>query len=148
MMNDCEEGMSWKCKTHGIQLFLFLPGHDIDAFPQRPPVRGQWSYWGALGGNVSSILLKIRFSRSVNRIRRHGCRDRRLGTLLSHRRHSPTLQTVRWLSSPQATASVINRKGSHVKKKPFQLQPLRLQCRTHKNIHTQNYTWAWSESTG
>lgn len=55
-------------------------------------------------------------------------------------------------------ASVNNRKGSHVKKKPFQLQPLELQCRTHTctnthpkthtHSHTEKYIWVWSESKG
>lgn len=51
-------------------------------------------------------------------------------------------QTVRWLPSHQPTASGINRKGSHVKKKPFQLQPLELQRRTHLYIHTSKNTLA------
>lgn len=56
------------------------------------------------------------------------------------------------------SSAVINRKGSHVKKMPFQLQPLDLQWRTHIYIHTyiqkhthtlsHTNTWAWSESKG
>lgn len=49
----------------------------------------------------------------------------------------------------QSTASVINRKGSQVKKKPFQLQPLELQCRTHVHTyiqHTQTITHGLGQS--
>lgn len=50
----------------------------------------------------------------------------------------------------QSTASVINRKGSRVKKKPIRLQPLELQCRTHihtfKHTHTQTITHGLGQS--
>lgn len=85
--------------------------------------------------------------------------DGAVGRLLWHSWRSPTFQTVGRLSSHQPTASVINRKkGSHVKKKTFQLQPRELQCRTHMYTHTHihehtlthtnKYTWAGSESKG
>lgn len=67
--------------------------------------------------------------------------DGAVGRLLWHSWRSPTFQTVGRLSSHQPTASVINRKkGSHVKKKTFQLQPRELQCRTHMYTHTHPWT--------
>lgn len=145
---------------------FFLPFHGIDAFP---PVELLSGHQREDNGHTGRLLVEMMLSRSVCRIRWHGCwwgcfslfrarwkttGDGAEGRLLWHSWRSPTCQAVRWLSSHQPTASVINRKGSHVKKKPFQLQPLELQCRTHTypNTHTHSdtneYTRAWSESKG
>lgn len=170
--------MSWKCKTHlewnDIQLVSFL-FFSLSWYwcisscgaAQWPPARGQWSLLGGswlkcvkqIAGNDGQ---QICLYDQTTRLLLVGSEEWPLGTeqrgrLLWHGRRSPTFQTVRWLSSHQPTGfSHRNRKGSHVKKKPFQLQPIELQCRTHTYIHTSKnthshtdkYTWAWSESKG
>lgn len=140
---------------------MILPFYDIDAFPPVELLSGhQWEDSGRTGRPLVEMcqtgcwkMILIRF---VKRIRRRGCwwgwfrslgawrkttGDGAEGRLLWYSWRSATFQTVRWLPSHQPTASVINRKGSHVKKKPFQLQPRELQCRTHTYIHTSKNTF-------
>lgn len=178
-MHGSEEGMSLHLESNDIQpvSFLCLPLYDYccissggDAPP--PPVRGWWSYLEAPGDNVWCTCWNWcsadRFTNSDDVVVAEvgsGCWEyggRPLGTEKSGGSYGTadaplTSQAVRWFSSHQPAAPVINRKGSHVKKKPFQLQPLELQCRTHAYIHTSikhtsshtnKYTWAWSESKG
>lgn len=125
--------------------------------------RRWWLYWEALGWNVWRALLKMVFSRSLFKIRWHGCWWGWFRSLGAQRK--TTVDGAEGRSAcqdqggcygtadalwhfKQSTASVINRKGSHVKKKPFQLQPLELQCRTHTHTYIQTHTQTITHGLG
>lgn len=154
-MHNSEEGMSWKCTTHlGFSYiqpvsFLFLPFHDTDAFH---PVNLLSGHHWENSGRTGRILVEMISSRSDNNIRWQDCWGgwfRLIGsTEEDHRGRSrgETLMAQLTLSdisncqtaflSPANGFSHQQKKGSHVKKKTFQLQPRELQCRTHMYIHT------------
>lgn len=157
MMHDSARGMSWKCKTHlefnDIQAasFLFLPFHDINVFRPLELLSGhqqedsgrtgmlrvemcETGCWKRYSADLSWRSDDMVFGELGSGHWEH--RGRPLGT--EQRRGSyGTADALRHFKQSDGFLlvsqqdSVINRKGSHVKKKPFQLQPLELQCRTH-----------------
>lgn len=145
-----------------IVSFLFLLFHDIDAFPPVELLSGRtgrllvemcqtgcWKWYSAdLSIGSDDMVGSGRWEhggRPLGTEKRGGS----YGTADSLR----LFPTVRWLFSHQPTASVINKKGSHVKKEPFQLEPLgyiaeHTRAHTHiqKHTHTQTSTHGLGQS--
>lgn len=159
-MHGSEEGMSLHLESNDIQpvSFLCLPLYDYccissggDAPP--PPVRGWWSYLEAPGDNVWCTCWNWcsadRFTNSDDVVVAKvgsGCWEyggRPLGTEKSGGSYGTadaplTSQAVRWFSSHQPAAPVINRKGSHVKEETVSTSTTWVtvqNTRLHTHIH-------------